>query len=105
MKSERLAWGASSGAIIGYALAVLTSLPIRILYYPHSNSWSAIDLPEGPPIRWYGYLINAALGASIGMAVTWRIRPRWTLVWVLALVVLAYLAFHERHWFHAGRLP
>jgi hypothetical protein len=98
---ERLYFGASLGAIAGYVLAVLTSYPIRLFYDPHTASWSAIDVPGQPIIRWYGSVINAALGALIGAAVMWPIRRpvRWPVIWVLALLALALLTARERAWF------
>ena len=100
MKSERIAWGASLGALLGYALAVFTSYPIRVLYDPHSDSWNTFDHPGRVPIRWYGWLINAALGALVGMLAMWpmRVRVSWTPIWILALAMLAVFGFHERQW-------
>jgi|KBSSwiStaDraftv2_1062776.scaffolds.fasta_scaffold134459_3 hypothetical protein len=101
MTRERLCWGASMGAMLGYVLAVLTSYPIRILYDPHSESWGLIDIPGQPVIAWYGWLINAALGALLGMLIVWPIRRPlpWALVWIVASLALLALGVHERHWF------
>jgi hypothetical protein len=101
MNRERFAWGASLGAIVGYTLAVLTSYPIRIIYFPHSDSWGLVDVPGQPAIAWYGRLINAGMGAMLGMGILWPIRRpmRWPVIGMAAIVALLVLAFHERHWF------
>jgi hypothetical protein len=101
MIRERLCWGASLGGIVGYALAVLTSYPIRILYYPNSASWGLIDVPGEPVIAWFGRLINAAMGAALGVVILWPIRTpvRWSVIWIAAVVAMVVLAAHERHWF------
>jgi len=101
MSRERIWWGASLGAIVGYTLAVLTSYPIRILYFPHSDSWGLIDVPGQPAIAWFGRLINAGMGAVLGMLVLWPIRlpVRWSVIWMAATVALSILIYHERHWF------
>src|SRR5262245_38983152 len=101
MNRERLYWGASLGAIVGYTLAALTSYPIRILYFPHSDSWGLIDVPGTSAIAWFGRLINAAMGAALGIVVMWPIRlaVRWSVIWKAAFAALFILIYHERHWF------
>ena len=101
MTRARLFWGASLGAILGYVVAALTGYPIRLFYYPNSDSWGLIDLPGQPAVRWYGRLVNAALGALLGMALAspWKKRPWWPAVWMSAVAALLLLAVHERHWF------
>jgi len=101
VRRERLAWGASVGGIAGYLLGVLTSYPIRLVDTPHSTVWGVVGVPGQPVIRWFGLLLNAGLGALVGvgaMSLTRR-APRWSLVWILAAVALALLIQHERAWF------
>lgn len=101
MNRDRLYWGASAGAILGYLIAVLTSRPFPIVLDPVAGTWALGSLPDQLVIRWFGYVINAAFGAIVGMAAVWPIRRNvpWHVVWILATAALAYLVFHERHWF------
>ena len=101
MKHPQLYWGASVGALLGYVFAALTGWPIRLFYYSTSDSWGLVDHPGEPVVRWYGRLINAGLGALLGMALAlpWKKRPWWPAVWTSAVLALLVLVFHERHWF------
>jgi len=98
---DRLSWGASLGAIAGYVLGVFTSYPIRLVYSPRLDAWSAREMPGVHAIHWYGWVLDAALGAVVGMAVTWPLRRsvRWPVAWLLAFGALAALVYHERGWF------
>ena len=101
MNRERLFFGASLGAIAGYVLGVLAPFPIRLLYSPRLDAWSAHEMPGAHAIRWYGWLLDAAVGAVVGMVVMWPLRRsvRWPVIWLLAFGALAALVYHERGWF------
>jgi hypothetical protein len=94
------AWGAVVAAIVTYTAAVVLDLP-AYLYFPRLARWGLAAISGEPAIHWYGWLIDGLLGGVLGMAIgrPFRRRPSWHLVWPLALVALALLGLHERHWF------
>lgn len=94
-------WGATVGAVLAYASAVLVHWPPPLYFYPRLGSWDFAVLAGEPAVRWFGWVAYAAVGGLVGMVVGRFIdrRPPWSLVWVLATVVFLLLAWHERQWF------
>lgn len=94
-------WGATVGAVLAYTIAVLASFPSALYFFPRLGSWGLLPLPGEPAIRWYGWLIYAALGGLSGIVVGrfFNRRPPWALVWLMATASLLLLAWHERQWF------
>jgi hypothetical protein len=93
-------WGASVGAALVYTSAVLFSFPPALHFFPRLGSWGFAALPEEPSIRWYGWIIETALGGLLGFAIGRFVkRPPWGLTWLIAVACLLALAWHERHWF------
>ena len=94
-------WGASLGAMLAYVGGVLLSFPPTLLFFPRPGSWGFVALTGEPAIRWYGWLIDIALGALAGFVVGRFLprRPPWALLWWIAAASWLALAWHERQWF------
>lgn len=94
-------WGATVGAVLVYASAVLLSLPPPLYFFPRLGIWSVHTLPDEPAISWYGRLIYATAGGLAGMLIGRLVGRRFPprLVSWSAIVALLVLAWHERHWF------
>jgi hypothetical protein len=101
MKSPGAWWGATVGAVLAYTTTVLVSFPPPVYFFPRLGSWGFLALPGEVPIRWYGWLIDSAVGGLFGVVVGRfiRRRPPWALVWPIAVTSLLALAWHERLWF------
>jgi len=94
-------WGASAGAVIVYASAVLFSVPPPLFFFPRLWRWGLHPLPGEPAVRWYGWLVYAAAGALVGLLIGRRTqrRPSWVLLEVITVAALVALVWHERQWF------
>ena len=94
-------WGASVGAVVAYASAVLASVPPPLFFFPRLWRWGIQPQPDEPAIRWYGWVIYAAMGGLIGLLLgrPMQRRPPWLLLELIAIAALLALGWHERDWF------
>lgn len=101
MRSPGAWWGATVGAVLVYTTAALVPFPPSLYFFPRLGSWGFLALPGEPAIRWYGWMIYAAVGGLSGIVVGRFIhrRPPWALAWLIAAMSLLVLAWHERQWF------
>ncbi len=101
MSKPAVLWGASVGAVLGYAVAVLAPFAPSLYFFPRLGVWGFSNVPSEPVIQWYGWLIYAALGGLVGMAAGRLLKrhPPWAVVWVLSAASLLLLTWHERQWF------
>jgi hypothetical protein len=101
VKSPAALWGATIGAVLGYASAVLFAFPPPLYFFPRLGTWGFLALPGEPAIRWFGWLLYSAAGGLLGMAAGRLVnrRPPGALVWLLAVAAFLLLAWHERAWF------
>ncbi|HTM57145.1 MAG TPA: hypothetical protein VL123_01890 [Candidatus Udaeobacter sp.] len=100
MRSNSLR-GASLGALLGYAAAMMApGLPI-LHFFPRLGIWRFAPMAGQPAISWYGAVLYGALGGVLGAALCGRMgrAPSWKWICVTAALVLVALAWHERHWF------
>ena len=93
-------WGATVGAMLAYTVAGLLPWP-ALYFFPGLDSWGVLAVPGEPAVRWYGWILYAAVGGLFGIAIGRFInrRPPWALCWLIAITSLLALAWHERQWF------
>jgi hypothetical protein len=90
---------------IVYAAVYAPRIP-TLLYYPKLGEFHfrTPDASQGltPVMMWYGWVATAIVGALIVALLIphgWM-KPAWlTLSWVAPMLLLAYVVFHEWHWF------
>lgn len=103
MSRSRALLGASVGALVLYALAVLVPALPGWVYLPRLGRWGVRAIAGEPAIRWYGWLgyagLGALLGAAIGGKLLRRANPTWHIAWLVAGATMLVLAWHERGWF------
>ena len=96
-----MAWSVTVAGVLVYTTAVLASLPPPLYFYPRLGTWSFHLIQGEAGVRWYGWMIYAAVGGLLGMLIGRFMtrRPPWVLVWLFATASLFLLAWHERQWF------
>jgi len=80
-----------------------------ITYHPQINVWAPLaEAPrqgQGPAMYWYGWLLTAGLGAGVLAALSLALPARplervWSvLVWVVPLVLIAFITYVLRGYF------
>ena len=87
---------------IGYlACFYLDWAPFR--YYPDTRAFHLKATPQdGPAILWYGWVaaaivISAVVAVLVPRSLAERLRPGWS--WVVPLVIVILLLIYERRWF------
>ena len=101
MKTNAGIWGATLGAILAYASAVLFAFPPALYFFPRLNVWTFHPQPGEPAVTWFGKVLFMIGGGVLGTAIGRMIarRPPWWILSLTAFAVLVLLAWHECRWF------
>jgi hypothetical protein len=95
---------------IAFALIYIASVEYNLAlftYHPQIFKWGLlVEAPkEGPAMYWYGWLLTAGLGAGVLAALSLALPARpldrvWSvLVWVVPLVLIAFITYVLRGYF------
>ena len=88
-----------------YAIALYFNIPL-VTFYPTVSEfhWTAQPNLPGPAMYYYGWLANAAIGATIVAAIAALVpAPRVRLwsgwIWIVALAAITVVVYVNRVWF------
>jgi hypothetical protein len=90
--------------IVVYAICLYFNIPL-VTYYPTVGQWHWTVQPglPGPPMYYYGWLANAAIGAIVISAVAALVPPvqrLWTgWSWVAAVATIVMVVYINLVWF------
>jgi hypothetical protein len=92
-------WGFAVGAMLGYTASLFVAAIPLLSFYPVSSVWTFRTLEGEPSITWLRRLLFAAVTGGLGFAASpLARRPRWRSLFVLAVLAILLLAWHEREW-------
>ena len=99
-------------SVIYIAQIYLTGFQVNlalITYHPQIGAWAPLaEAPrqgQGPAMYWYGWLLTSGLGAGVlaALSLALPVRPFdriWSvLVWLVPLVLIAFVAYILRGYF------
>lgn len=90
--------------IVVYAIALYFNIPL-VTYYPTVGQWHWTAQPNlpGPPMYYYGWLANAAIGAVVISAIAMLVPPvrrlwaGWS--WIAAVAAITMVVYINLVWF------